>query len=302
MNTSPSGAAAARVSTWYPRSTASSARTGSTSVIRTRAPRPRAHSAIPAPQEPNPATTTVLPASRIPLARSRPSMTDCPVPPRVVHQPLDGRVAGRDHREGERAFGRHPAQPQHAGGGALAAAATPGQHVRPLRVQRVHQVTAVVDDQVRAVRAQRERDVLVVGLPVDPGAGEDLNAVPGGERGGDVVLGGQRVGRRQRHAGPAGPEDPGQHGRLRRHVQASRDEHPVERPLGGKRRASASRSGIDRSEYWMRRAPTSASSRVGDVFVRRAAVHAGSVTVVVRLVRALDRDADVVGLLLAQRR
>ena len=76
MNTSPIGAASASGSTRKPRSTASSARTGSTSVITTRAPRARADSAMPTPQAPNPATTTVFPASRTPLARSSPSMTD----------------------------------------------------------------------------------------------------------------------------------------------------------------------------------------------------------------------------------
>jgi len=80
MNTSPSGAASASGSTRNPRSTASSARTGSTSVISTRAPSARADSAMPTPQAPNPATTMVLPASKTPLARSSPSMTDCAVP------------------------------------------------------------------------------------------------------------------------------------------------------------------------------------------------------------------------------
>ena len=80
MKTSPIGAASAIGSTRNPRSTASSARTGSTSVITTLAPSARADSAMPEPHAPNPATTTVLPASSTPLARSSPSSTDCAVP------------------------------------------------------------------------------------------------------------------------------------------------------------------------------------------------------------------------------
>ena len=60
--------------------TASSARTGSTSVTMTWAPSPRARCAIPRPHQPNPATTTVRPASRMLVARNSPSMTDWPVP------------------------------------------------------------------------------------------------------------------------------------------------------------------------------------------------------------------------------
>ena len=78
--TSPAGAACAIGSTRKPRSDASSALTGSTSVTMTWAPKPRARSATPRPLAPNPATTTVLPASRVLVARRMPSIADCPVP------------------------------------------------------------------------------------------------------------------------------------------------------------------------------------------------------------------------------
>jgi hypothetical protein len=84
----------------------------------------------------------------------------------VVKQSLHRRVAGRDHREGERALRGHPAQPQHPGGGAFAAAE---RHPRRVGHENIHQVTAIVDDQVRAVSADREPDVLVIGGPVDAG-------------------------------------------------------------------------------------------------------------------------------------
>ena len=80
MNSSPAAAAAAIGSTRYPCMTAARARTGSTSVTITCAPRPRARSAMPLPHGPNPATTTVLPASSVLVARMMPSMTDWPVP------------------------------------------------------------------------------------------------------------------------------------------------------------------------------------------------------------------------------
>jgi hypothetical protein len=80
MNTSPAGAASAIGSTRKPRSTASRARTGSTSVTTTLAPSARADSAMPAPHAPKPATTMTLPAMSAPLARSSPSITDCAVP------------------------------------------------------------------------------------------------------------------------------------------------------------------------------------------------------------------------------
>jgi hypothetical protein len=79
-NTSPSGAARAIGSTRNPRSEASRARTGSISVTMTWAPKPRAYSATPRPLAPNPATTTVLAASRVLVARRMPSRADCPVP------------------------------------------------------------------------------------------------------------------------------------------------------------------------------------------------------------------------------
>jgi len=79
-NTSAIGAASAIGSTRKPRNDASRARTGSISVTMTWAPNPRARSATPRPLAPNPATTTVLPASSVFVARMMPSITDCPVP------------------------------------------------------------------------------------------------------------------------------------------------------------------------------------------------------------------------------
>jgi hypothetical protein len=134
-------------------------------------------------------------------------------------------VVGRDHRERERALGGHPAQPDHARGGRLAASPDVGEQRRGSGMQRVYQVAAVVDDQVRAFAAlgQGEFDVPVVAGPVHSGPGEDRDPVPDRERGRDVVLGGQRVGRRERDRRAAHPQQPDQHRGLGRDVQACRD-------------------------------------------------------------------------------
>jgi hypothetical protein len=159
-----------------------------------------------------------------------------PGPAGVVHHALDRRVVGRDDRERERALGGHPAQPDHAGRGRLASAPYLLQQGRRPRVQRVHQVAAVVDDQVGrpgAVEPQGQLDVAVVAGPVHPGPGEDRDPVPDGERRGDVVLGGQRVGGGQADRRPARAQQPQQHRRLGRDVQARRDGQPVKGPLVG---------------------------------------------------------------------
>jgi hypothetical protein len=141
----------------------------------------------------------------------------------VVHHALDRGVVGRDHREGERTLGGHPAQPDHARGGGLAAALDAWQPCGGPGVQRVDQVAAVVHDQVRRGVLERCLDMPVVALAVHPGPGEDRDAVVDGEGGRDVVLRGQRVGRRQGDGGAARPQQPDQVRGLGRDVQAGGD-------------------------------------------------------------------------------
>jgi hypothetical protein len=158
-----------------------------------------------------------------------------PGPAGALDQALDRRVVRRYDREGERAFCGHLAQPDHAGGGRLAAAPDAFQVRGGLGVQGVHQVAAVVDDQIRPVRVRGQRglDVAVVAAAVHPGPGEDRGPVVYGQRRRDVVLGGQRVGRGQRHRRAARPQQPHHHGGLGGDVQAGRDGQPLERPLVG---------------------------------------------------------------------
>ncbi len=158
-----------------------------------------------------------------------------PGPAGALDQALGRGVVGRDDREGQRALGGHPAQPDHAASGRLAAAPDLLEQVRQPGVQRVDQVAAVVDDQVRAVGplGQGLLDVPVVGLPVHPGPGEDGDPVPVRQRRGDIVLGGQRVGCGQGHVRSARAQQPDQHRRLRRDVQAGRHAQPAEGPPVG---------------------------------------------------------------------
>ena len=149
---------------------ASSARTGSTSVTMTWAPRPRARSAIPLPHGPKPATTTTFPASSVLVARRIPSITDCPVPQKLSNMRLV--------RDASAATIGNASVPSAAIRRSLATPVvvdsqpprTPAQQLGPLGVQRVHQVAAVVDDQVgRGV--QGPVDVLVVGAAGPPRTG-----------------------------------------------------------------------------------------------------------------------------------
>ncbi len=101
---------------------------------------------------------------------------------------------------------------------------TPVSRAGRPRVQRVDQVAAVVDDQVRACGlVQGPLDVPVVAAPVHPGPGEDRDPVPVRQRRRDVVLGGQRVGGGQRDGRAARLQQPHQHRGLGRDVQAGRD-------------------------------------------------------------------------------
>ena len=80
INKSPSGAAFSMGITVKPSITASMARTGSTSVTITLAPRPLARMVTPFPHQPYPATTTVDPATFRLVVRMMPSHTLWPVP------------------------------------------------------------------------------------------------------------------------------------------------------------------------------------------------------------------------------
>ena len=81
----------------------------------------------------------------------------------LQHQPGPGGVRGHRGKR-QRALGGHPAQPDHAGRGRLDAPGDLAEQVGPLLVQGLHQVAAVVGDQVRP-GVQGLLDVPGVGRP-----------------------------------------------------------------------------------------------------------------------------------------
>jgi hypothetical protein len=150
----------------------------------------------------------------------------------VVEHVLGVGVVHRHHREAQRPLARHLVQPDHAGRRLLAPALDRPEQVGPVDVQGVDQIAPVVQHEV-GPGLQRLVDVPVVPLPVGTGTGEHLRPVLLNERRRGVVLRGQRIGRRQRHARPARLERPDEVGGLGGDMHARRDPNPVQRPLSG---------------------------------------------------------------------
>ena len=103
----------------------------------------------------------------------------------------------------------------------------PGQQIGPRGVQRAQQVGAVVE---RDPRRALDDGGDTLGPVVRP-AGVDLGLRR--QRRGDVVLGRERVRRRQRDVGASGLQRPDQHGGLGGDVQAGADDDARERLLAG---------------------------------------------------------------------
>ena len=154
-----------------------------------------------------------------------------PVP--VVEEMLGiGVVDGHD-RVAQRAGAGHASQPDHPRRGFLGPSDHVPQHVRPLAVEDGHQVRAVVHRHGR-VGIERLVDVPVVGRPIFSPAREHRQMNVLDQRGGDVVLRGERV---------AGAEGEGCAARLQRahqvrrlgcDVEAGGDPQPGERTFAGK--------------------------------------------------------------------
>ena len=121
-------------------------------------------------------------------------------------------VVHQHHRERKLAGRIHGLEPQDAGGGLLAAADHVRKQLRELLVQGGHQVSAVVDDDIRA-DFQHPADVLEVFLLRTAVDGKDVQAFVH-QRGGDVVLRAQGVGARDVHIGPTGCQHLAQMGGL----------------------------------------------------------------------------------------
>jgi len=153
----------------------------------------------------------------------------------VVEQVLGHCVVDRDHGEHQLAIVRHRAQADDAGGGFLGAADDAVEQLAALLVQRADQVRAVVHGDV-GLEIERGLDVLVVGRVVFTLDRVDGHLVMGDERGSNVILGRERVGRGQHHVCAAGLQDAHQVGRLARDVQTRGNAQAVQRPLFGEPR------------------------------------------------------------------
>jgi hypothetical protein len=103
------------------------------------------------------------------------------------------------------------------------------------------EVGPVVDRDLRA-RGREGGDVRRVGVGVLAAAGADLDPLLG-ERGHDVVLGGQRVRRAQGRLRAAGHERAHEAGRLGGDMQARGHPNPVERTLRGQALADRAQDG-----------------------------------------------------------
>ena len=149
----------------------------------------------------------------------------------VVEEVLRLRLVDRDDRERELAVPLERLQPDHAGGGLLRA----GDHVAELLaaggVEDADHVGAVVHRDVRLV-VDRGLDVLVVRVVVLALDRERRDPVLVDERGRDVVLRRERVGRADDDVGAARLERAHQVRRLGRHVQAGGDPVAGQRLLG----------------------------------------------------------------------
>ena len=148
----------------------------------------------------------------------------------VVEEVLGLGLVDRDDREPEHPVGGHRPQADDAGRRLLGPGVDLRHLVRAFRVEEVHEVAAVVHRQLR-MRVRDRTEVRVVGVVVLAATGERGDAVLGDERGRDVVLGRQRVARREDDVRAAGLERAHEVGRLGRHVQARADAQAVERPV-----------------------------------------------------------------------
>ena len=148
----------------------------------------------------------------------------------IVEKMLAVGVVHEHHREGEFPCAVHRLQAEDAGRRLLAAADHAGQQLRELPVNQRHQVSPIVDDDVRAHLQHAPEIILVLlhGRAVD---GEDIEPLVD-QRRGHIILRGQRVAAGGIHFRPAGGQAQAQARRLGLHVHAQGDLEPLERLRG----------------------------------------------------------------------
>ena len=148
----------------------------------------------------------------------------------VVEEVLGVGVVDVEDGVAQRAVCLHGLESHHAGGGLLRAANHTRKFVGEAGVQRGVEVCAVVHNDL-GVGGDDCVDVALVGLGVLAGDGVDIDAVVLDQRGGGVVLGGQRVGGAQGHLGAGCHQGAHEVGGLRGDVHAGTDAHALERLL-----------------------------------------------------------------------
>ena len=151
-------------------------------------------------------------------------------PVAVVEEVLGLRLVDRDDREAEGAVGRHRLEPDDARRRLLGPGEDLGDLAGALAVEQRHEVAAVVHRDLR-MTVGHAVEVRVVRVAILAATGEHADAVLGDERGRDVVLGGERVGRGQHHVGATGAQRAHQVRRLGRDVEAGADAQPLERAV-----------------------------------------------------------------------
>ncbi len=148
----------------------------------------------------------------------------------VVEEVLGERLVDCHDRVHEGAVGGHGAQADHARGRLLSSREHAGKGVPPIAMEERDEVATVVLCQLR-VRVNDRVQVAEVAIAVHGALGERADPVFDHERGGHVVLGGQRVRGAQGNLRTAGLQRPHQVRGLCRHVQARADAKAVERLL-----------------------------------------------------------------------
>jgi len=149
----------------------------------------------------------------------------------IVERALGARLVDREHGAAERPLVLEPAKPDQPGGGLLGAS---DQAVEQLAAELVGgdlQIRAIVHRHPR-IALERRAHVLGVRRQGLAAPAPDFHAVVVHERGGHVVLDGQRVGRAQRWDRAPVAQRQQQVGGLGGDVQARRDPDSLERALG----------------------------------------------------------------------
>ena len=148
----------------------------------------------------------------------------------VVEEMLAVGIVHEHHREGQFPRAVHRLQAEDAGRRLLAAADHAGQQIRELPVNQRHQVSPIVDDDVRA-HLQHAPEVILVFLHGRAVDGEDVEPLVD-QRRGHVVLRTEGIAAGGVHFRPAGGQAQAQACRLGLHVHAQGDLESLERLRG----------------------------------------------------------------------